>query len=70
MTMLPMQRLDSFTYLDTEGKTQTVDLTLDTGAKCVVDVVGIHYAPLAGVINDPLSVLIPWGRVLEVFYRP
>lgn len=68
--LMPMTRIDSFTYLDSEGEAKTVDLTLNPTAKCSADAIGIHYAPLAGVTNDPIFTLIPWGRVIEFFYRP
>lgn len=70
INQIPMNRLDSFTYLDDDDKPQTVDLTVAQGAKCGTDLVGIHYAPLAGVTNDPIFVMIPWNRVINVFYRP
>lgn len=70
MDNLPMTRLDSFSYMDDLFEVKSVDLTVNTSAKCYVDGIGIHYVPLAGISNDPLHVLIPWARVIEVFYRP
>lgn len=59
---------DSFTYVKSNGETETIDLTISQ-AKVKVDEIGIHYCPFHSVSNDPIWVLIPWNRVVEVFYR-